>query len=73
MKREGREVMSNILKALIALSCLAFIIAVFGSLFQFNFLGTGPEGFSRASNNLALIAIALGVWFTTENKKDDVS
>jgi thiosulfate reductase cytochrome b subunit len=23
----------------------------------------GPEGFSRASSNLALIAIALGVWF----------
>jgi hypothetical protein len=24
---------------------------------------TGAEGFSRASSNLALIAIALGVWF----------
>jgi hypothetical protein len=26
-------------------------------------INTGPEGFSRASSNLALIAIALGVWF----------
>lgn len=24
---------------------------------------TGPEGFSRASSDLSLIAIALGVWF----------
>jgi ACR3 family arsenite efflux pump ArsB len=65
--------MSNILKALIALSCLAFIIAAFGSMFGFDFLGTDPEGFSRASNNLALIAIALAVCFTTENKKGDTS
>jgi len=26
-------------------------------------IGTRAEGFSRASSNLALIAIALGVWF----------
>ncbi len=65
--------MSNILKALIALSCLAFIIAMLGSMFSFDFLGTDPEGFSRASNNLSLIAIALAVCFTTENKKGDIS
>ena len=63
--------MSNILKALIALSCLAFIIAVFGSMFSFNLFSTGPEGFSRASNNLALIAIALAVCLKTENIKPD--
>ncbi|HEY2383188.1 MAG TPA: hypothetical protein VGK48_18595 [Terriglobia bacterium] len=35
---------------------------------------TGPEGFSRASSNLALIAIALGVWFgpsTDSGNEDD--
>ena len=58
--------MSNITKVLIALSCLAFIIAVLGSFFGFNFLGTDPEGFSRASNNLALIAIALAVCLKTD-------
>ena len=60
--------MSYILKSLITLSCVAFIIAVFGSVFHFDFLGTDPEGFSRASNNLALIAIALLVYFNTEKK-----
>ena len=58
--------MSIILKALIALSCLAFIIAVLGSMIHFDFLGTDPEGFSRASNNLALIAIALAVCLRPE-------
>ena len=62
--------MSYILKVLIALSCLAFIIAVFGSMFSLSFFSTGPEGFSRASNNLALIAIALAVCFNTEKKAD---
>ena len=62
--------MSNILKALIVLSCVAFVVAVIGSLFGFNLIGTGPEGYSRACNNLALIAIALGVCFKIEKKVD---
>ena len=62
--------MSYILKVLIALSCLAFIIAVLGSLFNLSFFSTGPEGFSRACSNLALIAIALGVCFKIEKEVD---
>ena len=58
--------MSNILKALIALSCVAFVIAAIGSIFGLNLIGTSPEGYSRACNNLALIAIALVVCFKTE-------
>jgi len=53
--------MSYILKGLIALSIIAFLIAVFGSVFNFEFLGVDPEGYSRACSNIALIAIALAV------------
>jgi len=62
--------MSYLLKALIGLSLIAFFIAVFGTIFGFSFLGTGPEGYSRACNNIILIAIALAVCFKTENKLD---
>ena len=62
--------MSYILKVLVGLSIIAFFIAVFGSVFRFDFLGTDPEGYSRACNNIILIAIALAVCFKTENKLD---
>ncbi len=65
--------MSTILKALIAISCFALIISVFGSMFGFSLSSVGPEGFSRASSDLALIAIALAVCFATEKKKGDTS
>jgi hypothetical protein len=55
--------MANIMKGLIALSGLAFVLAVVSSLFHFNIMMVGPEGFSRACSNLALIAIALAVCF----------
>jgi hypothetical protein len=55
--------MSYILKALITLSAIAFIIAVLGSVFNFDFLGVDPEGYSRACNNIILIAIGLAVCF----------
>ena len=58
--------MRNLAIALIWVSMLTFIIAtilvVFGKE-SLSFIHTGAEGFSRASSNLALIAIALGVWF----------
>ncbi|MBW2633026.1 MAG: hypothetical protein JRE14_02655 [Deltaproteobacteria bacterium] len=54
--------------ALIALSCLAFVIAALGSVLNFDFLGVDPKGFSRACNNLILIAIALALCFKTESK-----
>ena len=60
--------MSHLLKALVALSVIAFFIAVLGSIFNFDFLGVDPEGYSRACNNIILIAIALAVCFKPENK-----
>ena len=59
--------MTKAVQSLIALSCLGFIIAVFGAVFSFDFIGVDPEGYSRACNNLALIAIALAV---CRNKQD---
>ena len=61
--------MSNIIKTLIALSIIAFIIAVFGSIFNFDLLGVDPEGYSRACTNIVLIAIALAISFKTDDKQ----
>jgi hypothetical protein len=55
--------MLNIIKALIGLSILAFVIAVLGSVFNFDLLGVDPEGYSRACSNIALVAIALALVF----------
>jgi len=56
--------MRNLAIALIWASVLALLVAtgmvIFGGQ---SLIGTRAEGFSRASSNLALIAIALGVWF----------
>ncbi len=50
--------MENITKGLIGLAALAFLLAVISSLTNQSLI-VSPEGFSRACNNLALIAIAL--------------
>lgn len=50
--------MSTVTKAMIGLASLAFLIAVFAALVWPPF-GIPAESFSRASNNLALLAIAL--------------
>ena len=55
--------MLNIIKALIALSILAFMIATLGSVFNFDLLGVDPEGYSRACSNIALVAISLALVF----------
>jgi len=60
--------MSNLFKVLVALSVVAFLIAVFGSIFHFDLLGVDPEGYSRACNNIILIAIGLAVCFKPEKK-----
>ena len=59
--------MNNIIIGLIVLSALAFLLAVIGSLFSFNIIRVTPEAFSRACSNLALIAIALGIWHNKRN------
>ena len=51
--------MSNILMILVGLAALTFVLAVLSSLLGGGqLLGTPPEAYSRASTNLALLAIA---------------
>jgi tetrahydromethanopterin S-methyltransferase subunit E len=50
--------MSTLVKVLIILAGLTFLLAVFTSLF-WGVFGIPAESFSRASNNLGIIAIAL--------------
>jgi hypothetical protein len=50
--------MSNLVKALIGLSALAFVLAVV-THFTGALVSTQAEAYSRASTNLALLAIAL--------------
>ena len=52
--------MSTMSKVLISLASLAFLLAVFVSL-TWPIFGIPGETFSRASNNLALLAIGLAV------------
>lgn len=59
--------MSTLAKALVALSALTFVLAVVASLTS-NPLWAGPEGYSRASANLALLAIALFIGFKEEGQ-----
>ena len=54
--------MSNLVKALIALSALAFVLAVV-THFAGPIVSTQAEAYSRASTNLALLAIALVLAF----------
>ncbi len=63
--------MRNLAVALILASVVSFIVAAVLVVLDLQgvvFIHTGPEGFSRASSNLALIAIALGVWFRPEDE-----
>ena len=55
--------MQNIIKVLIGLSALAFVLAVIWTFVGAAIWGGLAEAFSRACNNLALIAIALTVCF----------
>ena len=58
--------MSNLAKALVALSALAFVLAVVASFTSITIWH--PETYSRASANLALLAIALFIGFKEEGK-----
>ena len=63
MKERGIT-MRNIVLILICLSALGFVLAVITNLVGGGpVMGVSPEGFSRACSNLALIAIALSLWF----------
>jgi hypothetical protein len=54
--------MSNLVKALIGLAALAFVLAVI-THFTGAIVSTRAEAYSRASANLALLAIALVLTF----------
>lgn len=54
--------MAHLAKALVGLAALAFVLAVFSNVTGVEFF-TSPEGYSRASTNLALLAIALVLCF----------
>jgi hypothetical protein len=54
--------MSNLVKALIGLSALAFVLAVLAH-FAGPIVGMHAEAYSQASANLALLAIALVLTF----------
>jgi hypothetical protein len=54
--------MSTLVKALIALAALAFVLAVL-THFTGPIVMTQAESYSRASSNLALLAIALVLTF----------
>ena len=54
--------MNTLVKALIGLAALAFVLAVV-THFMGPVVQTQPEAFSRASTNLALLAIALTLAF----------
>jgi hypothetical protein len=54
--------MSTLVKALIGLAALAFVLAVV-THFTGPIVNTPPEAYSRASTNMALLAIALVLAF----------
>lgn len=59
--------MPTVSKILVGLAALAFLLAVFSSLVT-QIMAIPPESFSRAANNLALIAIAVALVFKEEAK-----
>ena len=65
-----RDHMRNLAIALIWASVATFLgaamLVIVGAQSLMG-IRTGAEGLSRASSNLALIAIALGVWFRSSN------
>jgi hypothetical protein len=62
--KEGGRIMRNIAMVLIGLSALGFVFAVIEVLVVGRpIMGVTATGFSQGCTNLALIAIALAVWF----------
>jgi hypothetical protein len=63
-----RDYMRNLAIALIWASTVTFLAAAVLVIFgAHSLIGAGAEGWSRASSNFALIAIALGVWFRSSD------
>jgi len=62
--------MRNLAIALIILSAAGFLLAVIGTLSVGPIMRVSPEGFSRGCSNLALISIALSLWFGGNKSKE---
>ena len=58
--------MSGLAKLFVLLAPIGFILAAVGNLWMGSSLGVGPEGFSRASTNLSLLAIAMTMVFVDQ-------
>ena len=63
--------MKNIAMGLVVLSALGFLTAGAGAVVTGPIAGVSAEGFSRASTNLALLAMALIIVFPAEEQVDD--
>ena len=48
---------------LIAIAAVSLVLAGLANMGGSSIMGVGAEGFSRACTNVALITIALGIWF----------
>ncbi len=59
--------MSNAPKALVTLAGVAFLLAVVAAAMGQTIMGMGPEGFSRACTNLALLAIGVSMAFNSNS------
>jgi len=59
--------MNNIVKGLIGLAVVGFALAIVASLGAQTLMGTSGEAFSRASNNLSLVAIAVLLAFKPDS------
>ncbi len=62
--------MTNVAKALVALAAVAFVLAVVNSLITGPIAEIPAESFSRASSNLALLAIATMLAFRSRHSGD---
>ena len=60
--------MRNLTIAIIGIAALSFILAVVAALLGGGFMNVSAEAFSRTSNNLALIAIALILWYKLKSE-----
>ena len=55
--------MANLAKACVGLAALAFLLAIVTVFTGPLFVEVGPEGYSRAATNLALLALCLFLGF----------
>ena len=65
---DKKMIMANFAQAMTGLAALAFVLAVVANLTGIA-IGATAEGFSNASTNLALLAIAMVLCFRTGSEK----